>query len=376
MLFSLICTIAIPVGVVLGKQTVREKRIAATASKVPATTSGFKAQNGTEWTMDYLGEIQFGGSVAGKALGGDKCRTSTLGGKTFWNCGDMECDGDPYICGFSMGPAFYGTDDVMQINLTAYDSIDDYTFAQPWSGDTPLTVAGSIYGMDTSNVVHYNSTHGIGYAYEIIRESESLNLGNAVFFVTLGEDRPIATRIGPLLTNNETVQMGLLGVMRVGNYIYNYHVATEYQVIVGRVPANMSAFDADAYEYLTHESALSDDPVWVPGVPLQADAASYGMKANSSNSNFVCQTYGSIFFNNYFKRYMMFCSLDLLWGYFYLAENPWGPWSEPYTIINEGLTGYGLEVHPSYSPNGDHSELYVSIGQGGVFYMYKLSFYY
>jgi hypothetical protein len=77
---------------------------------VPAQATGslpdpitFKADNGTKWTIEYVGNLQFtGGSSTMSTLGGDKCRSSKLGSKVVWNCGDMECGSDYTKCGFSM----------------------------------------------------------------------------------------------------------------------------------------------------------------------------------------------------------------------------------------------------------------------------------
>lgn len=66
----------------------------------PAT---FKAQNGTKWKIEYVGDLSFSSTLGTKGLGGDKCRSSVLGDKVIWNCGDMECAGDWQVCGFSMG---------------------------------------------------------------------------------------------------------------------------------------------------------------------------------------------------------------------------------------------------------------------------------
>lgn len=73
----------------------------ATGSLPDPTT--FKADNGTKWSIDYVGNLQFtGGSAVMATLGGDKCRTGKLGSKVIWSCGDMECGSDYTNCGFSM----------------------------------------------------------------------------------------------------------------------------------------------------------------------------------------------------------------------------------------------------------------------------------
>jgi hypothetical protein len=65
----------------------------------PAT---FKRDNGTKWSIKYVGNLAFTDTLQAKTLEGDKCRSSKLGNKVIWNCGDMECKGDWTICGFSM----------------------------------------------------------------------------------------------------------------------------------------------------------------------------------------------------------------------------------------------------------------------------------
>ena len=82
----------------------------------------FLLDNGTKWTISYVGDIQYTGLLATKNLVGDKCRSSKLGNKVIWNFGDMWCDFDYTICGFAMGPAMYGTDDVMVVNTTGIET--------------------------------------------------------------------------------------------------------------------------------------------------------------------------------------------------------------------------------------------------------------
>ena len=88
----------------------------STATSATTTATGslpdsetFKSQNGTLWTIEYVGNIGFTEEMQEKGLGGDKCRSSVLGGKIIWNCGDMACgmnrsadEGSWTICGFAM----------------------------------------------------------------------------------------------------------------------------------------------------------------------------------------------------------------------------------------------------------------------------------
>jgi len=67
----------------------------------------FRKDNGTKWSIKYVGNIKFTQKMQSKGLGGDKCRSSKLGNKVIWNCGDMQCqntkgEGDYTVCGFAM----------------------------------------------------------------------------------------------------------------------------------------------------------------------------------------------------------------------------------------------------------------------------------
>ena len=88
------------------------------------SASQFKSDNGTKWKIEYVGDIQYTDQLQTKDLLGDKCRSSKLGDKVIWNCGDMMCSDDYTVCGFAMGPAMYGTDDVMTINTTGISQIN------------------------------------------------------------------------------------------------------------------------------------------------------------------------------------------------------------------------------------------------------------
>lgn len=344
----------------------------------------FVQQNGTKWNVKYLGDISFTGNLGKHGFGGDKCRSSFLGGRHIWNCGDCECGNDVYACGFSMGPAFYGTSNVMVINSTAKASAGDWEFVHAWPGDPKPKAPQTQYGMDTSNVAPINQTHGIAYAWEESRASPdvaTVGFGNAVVSVTLGAIQPEAKRIGPLLTGPKAIQIGLLAIMRAGDYVYNYMTVGVFgNIVVGRVHASGdAAFDATKYEYLTYASSNTSKPKWVPGIPTTAGVAPYGMTSGDANGRFTCLQYGDVFWNNYFQKYMLLCNLHLDFTFFYLAEQPWGPWSPGYKILYESgsrLWGYGVNAHPSYSPGGNHKELYFSQGETGIFNMFKISFNY
>ena len=341
----------------------------------PAT---FEKNNGTKWHIEYVGDIQFTGAMEAQGLGGDKCRSSILGGQHIWNCGDMTC-GVLAVCGFNMGPAFYGTTDVRTINTSAHGNIGDYEFASPWHGDPKPVSPQFAYGMDTSNVAAVNDTTGIAYVWEITRgtaDVAAVDHGAGVVAVTLGDTQPIATRLGPLLTGADSVQLGLLAIMRVDEYIYNYNQqGPTGNIIVGRVEAGDAAFDPGRYEYLTFGTV--NTPTWIPGIPSTTNVTSYGMRSADYGGRFACQQYGSVFWNNYFGRYMLMCTLYMDFTFFYLASNPWGPWSTGYKLLDKsGRPGYGVSAHPSYSPGNDHRELYFSQGPNGPFNMFRVTFYY
>lgn len=377
MLFAAVCAIVIPVAVVYGHP-----------KKTPPNTNGaavlpdaetFLANNGTEWKIQYVGNIGFTGFLGENNLYGDKCRSSTIGGRNIWNCGDMMCADGIDACEFSMGPAFYGTDSVMTINSSAYDNVNSFTFAEPWSGDPKPQAPQSQYGMDTSNVVALNETTGIAYVFEATRGLpgvDVINHGAAAIKVTLGPTQPIATRVGPLMTTNSSVALGLLAITSANGWIYNYNVAGGTgNILVGRTPANDSAFDGNSYSYLTYASSHTSNPKWVPGIPSLSSASKYGMTSADPSGRFNCQVYGDVFWNNYFKQYMLLCTLFLDFTFFYLSPNPWGPWSQGYKLLNPpNRLGYGVSAHPAYSPGGSHRTLYFSQGPNTVFDMYKVSF--
>lgn len=339
----------------------------------------FETHNGTKWHIDFIGDIQFTGPMGPKGLGGDKCRSSFLGGQHIWNCGDMMCGTEWQTCGFSMGTAFYGTSDPNTINASATTNIADYQFAAPAFYDPKPVAPQFTYGMDTSNVAEINSTTGIAYVWEITRGGKGspyVDHGAGVVAVTLGATQPIATRTGPLMTGPDSVQLGLLAIMRADNYIYNYNQqGPTGNIIVGRVEASNAAFDASNYEFLTFASSTSSSPTWVSGIPAIADAAQYGMSTSESGGRFACEQYGSVFWNNYFEKYMLMCNLYMDNTYFYLADNPWGPWGTSYKLFDDnGWLGYGVSAHPSYSPDGNHKELYFSQGPNVELHTFKITF--
>lgn len=336
------------------------------------SASDFGSQNGTSWTMEYVGNLNYSGILGTQGLQGDKARSSVVGGKTIWNFGDMDCPPDYTVCGFSMGPAMYDTTGDFTMNTKGIANINDALFASNYSTDgTPQDSGCSAWGMDNSNIAAINDTAGVVYSWEMYRgctdNPAGVNKGLAVSLVTIGDDFPVATRLGPLLTDGSAVQVGLLAVLAAENYIYSYTVSGS-NVLVGRVrPANNAPFSADNYEFLS-----SDGQTWVPGIPSAADAGNFNM-VTSQQGGWGCSVYGSAMYSNYFNQYMLFCDDYENFFNFYTSDTPYGPWSDQYQII-KGVQGYGSMVHPGYSPGGSNKVLYISQGPNTVFDVWKVTF--
>ena len=170
-----------------------------------------------------------------------------------------------------MGPAFYGTSSVLTIDTDGVTNVNDNDFLQPWSDDTAPLAPQTGWGMDTSNVAAINDTHGVAYGWEIWRgasDGSIVDRGVAVASITLGDTKPIATRVGPLLTGPDAIQLGLLATLRDGDYIYTYSIGGSSNLIIGRVPASDSVFDLSQYTFL--QAGTSD--IWLSlsnGYPLQ-----------------------------------------------------------------------------------------------------------
>ncbi|KAJ7755921.1 hypothetical protein B0H16DRAFT_1540129 [Mycena metata] len=338
----------------------------------PAT---FKKDNGTKWSIKYVGNLAFTGTLQAKGLGGDKCRSSKLGNKVIWSCGDMECKGGftSSGCGFSMGPAFYGTSSVLTVNTTGISLVQSNDFAVPFSGDPKPVAPQSAFGMDTSNVAAINATHGVAYAFEIWRgasDGSFVNRGNAVVSVTLGNERPIATRVGPLLTGPNTIQLGLLAILRDGDFVYTYSIGGPSGIIVGRVAASDQVFSASAYSFLVAGSTST----WkTPGSIPAASSTTFGMTTTNSGGKFSCGAYGSVFFNTYLGKYVIICTAFENFTNMYVSATPFGPWSAEYGLLNGWGIGYGSMAHPEFSTDGGKT-FHFSQGPDGPFNMFEVSF--
>jgi hypothetical protein len=355
-----------------------DSAIASNTAKVPPTLPSpaqFSRDKGDKWSVTYIGNISYTDEMQSKSLDGDKCRTGQIGDKVIWSCGDMECSGEYWLCGFSGGPAFYGTDDVMVINTTGVVNVNDNNFMVPWKGEEPVAPQ-TTWGMDTSNVAPINDTHGVAFAFEIWRgatDGSFVNAGNAVASITLGPTKPIATRIGPLLTGPDEIQLGLQGILRDGDYIYTYSMGGPSLIIVGRVPADDSVFDATKHEFLAYGS----NTTWVPGIPTHT-TKTIGATTADSSGQFGCGSYGSVFYSEYLEKYVMVCGIDLSWVNMYLSPTPYGPWSAEYGLLSHTtdahvLGSYGPMVHPEY---GNTNEFYMSMGPNSKFNVFKFTFNY
>jgi hypothetical protein len=284
----------------------------------------------------------------------------------------MMCPPDYTSCGFAMGPAMYGTDDVMTINTTDINHIHNNDFLNPWTDDLAPQEPHSAWGMDQSNVAPLNETHGVVYGFEIWRgasDDSFVPRGNAVGIVTLGSEKPIATRLGPLLTGPDAIGMGLLAILRDGNYIYLYTEGGPSRLLVTRVPADASVFDASKYESLN----FGNDS-WTSAIPTASDSK-YGMTTSDKSNQFACAVYGSVFYSNYLNKYVIICNIFMSCTNMYTSDTPYGPWSEKYGLLS-GWTGYGSMAHPMYSPGGSHKKLYFSQGPNEKFNMFKITFNY
>lgn len=300
----------------------------------------FASQNGTSWTMELIGNLNYSGSLGAENLQGDKARSSRIGNTIIWNFGDMECGSDAMKCGFSMGPAMYDTSGPFTLNTQNINNINDALFVSNYSSDgLPQESGCTQWGMDNSNVAAINDTAGIVYSWEMYRgcpgNPDGVNKGVAVSLVTLGDEFPTATRLGPLLTGADAVQIGLLAILPAEGYIYSYTVSGQ-NVLVGRVGPSSAdaAFSASNYEFLS-----SDGKTWVPGIPSTAEAGNFNM-VTSNPGGWGCAVYGSVMYSNYFQQYMLFCDADELFFNFYTSDTPYGPWGEQYQILKD-VPGYG-----------------------------------
>lgn len=249
-------------------------------------------------------------------------------------------------------------------------NVYNHDFAKPYAGDPAPNPKGMTpsWGMGTSNIVEVEPGVGIGFVWEIWRNENGSqeDRGLGVIRVTLGEPQPVANRTGPLVAGPDSLQMGLMTIMKADGYIYTYSQggSSPTGLVCGRSHIS-SAFDASAYEF------QKTDGSWARGIP-KANDTDYGMMRQGGVIH--SDGAGSIFWSNYFRKYMLFvCAFGNDMN-FYTSETPYGPWSEEYGLLH--VLGYGVSVHPQWSPGGDSSdrEIYISSGWGNVITMYKVNF--
>ena len=343
--------------------------------------SQFAVDKGKKWTVSLEGNIRFVGGLADLSLQGDKCRSSKLGSRVIWNCGDMQCGPSLEICGFSMGPAFYGTTSVMAIDTGSTTQVQDNTFLTPWHEDLgpPEEFGSWTWGMDTSNIAALNDTHGIAYGRQSWRSTqftEQIDQGNAVAIISLGDDKPLATRQGPLLTGPDKIALGLLAILRVEDYIYIYSIGGPTNLMIGRVLATESTiFNASSYEFLFYDPS-SITETWIPHVVPDHTSYSYGARTSNPSGIFGCEVYGSVFYNTYLGQYILLCSMYMTYVNMYVSDTPWGPWSEEYSVTMAGMDGlevgsYGAMAHPEF---GDGETWWFSIGPNVGFQVFRVEF--
>jgi hypothetical protein len=257
----------------------------------------------------------------------------------------------------------------MDVDVTGITNVGDNTFLTPWVDDAQLA-SGNSWGMDTSNVAAINDTHGVAYAWEMQRGNTVINEGNAVASITLGDSKPIATRVGPLLTGPSAIQLGLVAILRVDNYVYIYSSGGLTALIVGRVTASDDVFDASKYSFLETDGKTWSTPA--TGIP-DASSTTYGMTTANTSGQFGCNVYGSVFYSAYLQKYVIICTAFESFTNMYVSASPEGPWSAEYQLLKGWGPGYGSMAHPEFSTDGQQS-FYFSQGPDGPMNMFKVSF--
>lgn len=327
----------------------------------------------------------------------DKGRTSAIDGRSFWNFGDTlgtSQSGTSY--GFSMGAAFYGsTTNPLEVDTTGISDLTHVDFAKPFTGSPnpdPVPPQGTNYGMDTSNVAQVADGEGIAFAWEIFRSTTDYGdaKGQAMLHVTLDDTMPIATRKEGLLWGGDKLQIGSFAVYSPNRaspappspdgyiYIYSNSATTYGPITVGRVKQS-SAFDHTQYQFLKTDGSWDS-----PGAIPPTSAEGYGMAGSPKPP--VSNAQGSVMYNPYLAKYMLWTSTMASVGGFYLSDTPYGPWGDYYPVLGdaeakaggtEGKMHYGVNCHPELIPGGGNGkEALVSWGTPGVITMFKLGFEY
>ncbi|TVY33186.1 hypothetical protein LOCC1_G007936 [Lachnellula occidentalis] len=342
----------------------------SSASSYPTGTlpdpKTWNSVNGTKWHVSTVGPIY---SSTVPSMGWDNGRTSVLSNKPFWIFGDvLSLTG--LQNGLSTGPAFYGTpDDILRVDMGSHTNVGNILLAPPAASDPVPQDPYPFWGLSTSNVVEVSPGVGVGFVWEIWRNTSGVgpDRGLGMYRATLSSELPVGNRTGGLVAGPDALPVGIMTVMNAEGYVYTYTNKDGSGIVVGRA-AVADAFEADAYEFLTLKGA------WVKGIPSYADAKSnYGLMGEG-DGGVVTISYGqgSIMWSNYFKQYILFTGSYGSQMMFYASATPYGPFDGPYNI--ESIMGYGVNVHPFWSPDGSHQTLYVSSGWNNVINMYKLDF--
>lgn len=270
-----------------------------------------------------------------------------------------------------MGAAFYATpSDPLRVDTKDFVDVLKVDFVKPHVSDRKPEGDTEHWGMDTSNVVEVDDGVGVCFAWEIWRDTtgKEVDRGLAISRVTLGEKVPVAERFGELATGPEGLQVGLMTCMKADGYLYMYTNAGPTGIVVGRTKV------ADAFKPETY-SFLRLDGSWVPGIPAHKDTA-YGIQTIGQEQGKIhSDNQGSIMWNAYLGRYVLFTCMYGSSMNFYMSENPWGPWSQQYTLLE--THGYGVNVHECFLREGEHGGrvLYISSGSmGNVITMWRVEF--
>ena len=165
--------------------------------------------------------------------------------------------------------------------------------------------------------------------------------------------------------HNIKVQLRDLTEYCAKGYIYTYSNAGLTGIVVGRAKIP-EAFDASKYEF------LRGDGRWVQGIPKRNDIG-YGIQTIGKEQNKIHSNgQGSIMYNQYLRKYMLFTCMFGHATNFYMSETPYGPWTTEYRLL-DNTPGYGINVHPEMSE--DHRVLYISSGtMQNVISMWKVEF--
>jgi len=310
-------------------------------------------------------------------LGWDNGRTSILNNTVFWNFGDiLSLDGFSFDTGFSTGCAFYATPgEMLRVDMKDIKNVYQQDFAKPFPGDEKPVPKGPtpFWGIGTSNIEEVSPGIGVGYIWQVHRNPNGkfVDKGNGIIRATLGEKMPIAERTGPLVTGPGAIQLGQMCILKAEGYIYTYSnggAGGKSGLVIGRAKI-AEAFNPSAHEF------LKTDGSWVKGIP-RLDDTSYGIPGKTyvgtGSKGIHSNGPGSIFFSNYFKKYIIFVCAYGNDINFHTSDTPYGPWSEEYRLIRN--PGYAITVHPHWSPGGSHKEIYISSCHKNVITMFKVVF--